>query len=233
MISVNLESILVNKFMEEQNLTMEEAKDLSQVSTIHYGLNKHHSLLYLVKISDASKKIGKLRKKIIYDEMKTHQYEREMWQLYREVTMLKKEYYNIKHQNWEPLILNAYVTFRDIQARNKALEIFSQSPIKKYLGKSFYPESMKLLGTGIYNVSPAMDPETILWENLGTPPRTKFLRAISTLAFCISVFAVSFIGIWGIQLFEKMQVSWVRSDTCDDIFTLDSAFNDHLLPFSL
>ena len=52
MISVSLEEILVKKFMDENGLTVEEAEDLSQVSTIHYGINKHHSFSYLIGISE-------------------------------------------------------------------------------------------------------------------------------------------------------------------------------------
>jgi hypothetical protein len=89
---------------------------------------------------------------------------------------------------------------------------------------------MQLMEKGIYNVSAAMDPETILWENLGTPKRTKALRTIATLAFCVCIFSTSFAGIWAIQLFEKMHVSWVRSE-CNDDYSIQSAFIDHLLPY--
>jgi hypothetical protein len=86
------------------------------------------------------------------------------------------------------LALNAYVTFRDIQARNKALEVFQDSASK----------DMRLLGKGVYKVAPAMDPETVLWENLGTPKAFKIKRVAATIAFCVSIFALSLAGIWGI-----------------------------------
>jgi hypothetical protein len=61
------------------------------------------------------------------------------------------------------------VTFRDIQARNKALEILGTTPLKSLFGKKLVPKELRLLETGIYKAAPAMDPSTILWENLGTP----------------------------------------------------------------
>jgi hypothetical protein len=48
MLAVSLEEILIKKFMDEDGLDELEAQDLSQVSSIHYGMNKHHSLTYLV-----------------------------------------------------------------------------------------------------------------------------------------------------------------------------------------
>jgi hypothetical protein len=52
MLAVNIEEIMVRKFMEEDGLTKVEAEDLCQVSTIHYGINQHHSMHYLIKISE-------------------------------------------------------------------------------------------------------------------------------------------------------------------------------------
>ena len=114
MITVSLEDILVNKFMEENGLSKDEAEDLCQVSSIHYGVNKHHSMSYLIGISERAKKIGVLRKKVNLDPKNTHSYESQQWVLYREITKLKEKYYEIRREDWQPQILNAYITFRDI-----------------------------------------------------------------------------------------------------------------------
>jgi hypothetical protein len=82
--------------MKDENLTEDEAKELSQVSTVYFGLNMYHTLLYLIKIAESSRKIGDLRKKVFFDNKNTHSYERQMWSLYREVTSLKEDYYTIK-----------------------------------------------------------------------------------------------------------------------------------------
>ena len=100
--------------MSEDGLSEFESKDLSQVSSIHFGLNRHHSLYYLLEISKAAKQVGILRDKVIRNQKYTHQYERQMWQFYRQVTKLKEQYYKIKDENWQPEVINAYVTFRDI-----------------------------------------------------------------------------------------------------------------------
>jgi hypothetical protein len=82
--------------MEEDGLDELEAKDLSQVSSIHYGINKHHSLTYLVDISESSQKLGVLRKKVMYNPTGTHNYERSMWRLYSDITKKKEAYYVIR-----------------------------------------------------------------------------------------------------------------------------------------
>jgi hypothetical protein len=79
----------------------------------------------------------------------THAYESQQWVLYRQITKLKEKYYEVRREEWEPKILNAYITFRDIQARNKALEVFN---------RRIHTVDMKLLEEGQYSMSPAVDP---------------------------------------------------------------------------
>lgn len=55
MLAVSLENTLVSKFMAEDGLSEFQAKDLSQVSSIHFGINRHHSLYYLLEISKAAR----------------------------------------------------------------------------------------------------------------------------------------------------------------------------------
>ena len=73
-----------------------------------------------------------------------------MWDLYMEITELKERYYEIRREEWKPVILNAYITFRDIQARNKAIEVFS---------RRIHTKDIKLLENGQqYEISPTVDP---------------------------------------------------------------------------
>jgi hypothetical protein len=67
MMASHLEDTLVEKFIKDNGLSEFEAQDLSQVSSINYGLTQHHPMLYLVEISKKVKKIAVLRKKIRYD----------------------------------------------------------------------------------------------------------------------------------------------------------------------
>ena len=114
MIATHLESVLTQKFMKDDKLTEDEAKDLSQVSSIHYGLREHHPISYLVKISECVKQVSVLKKKMQYDKLNAPIYEEQIWGIYTQVTKLKDKYYKEKMKREEPYIYNAYITFRDI-----------------------------------------------------------------------------------------------------------------------
>jgi hypothetical protein len=52
---------------------------------------------------------------------------------------------------------------------------------------------------------------------------------IYSVAFLI--FLITFIGFWGIQLFEKLRNSYVMSDCSgNDYYSNASAFKDYMLP---
>ena len=90
---------------------------------------------------------------------------------------------------------------------------------------------MKLLEEGQYSVSPAVDPQTIVWENLGTPTPTKVKRMAFTIMFTVSIFLASFFGIWGISLFEKLRNDWGLSEcNGEDVFMNQVAFDDYMNP---
>jgi hypothetical protein len=109
MMATHLESVLTQKFMQDQNMDEDEARDLSQVSSIHYGMRER------------VRHVSVLKKKMQYDKINAPIYEEEMWGIFTQVTRLKDKYYKEKMKLQESRICNAYITFRDIQARNKAL----------------------------------------------------------------------------------------------------------------
>lgn len=129
------------------------------------------------------------------------------------------------------------MTFRDIQSRNKLLELYHMGPIRRFfinmcscISDKLYT-NMKLLNKGFYAIEGAVDPETILWENLGTPASKKAIRVTLNLFVIVLVFLVSFFGLWGIAQFEKLHNKWVKTG-CEgnDIFKIDNAFADLELP---
>ena len=69
-----------------------------------------------------------------------------------------------------------------------------------------------------------------MWENLGTPMSKKLGRWTGSTSVIGIVFATSFFGLWGIQLFERLHNKWVRSDCSgNSYYTIDNAFEDFLL----
>ena len=106
-------------------------------------------------------------------------------------------------------------------------------PIRRFFINMFpavsdklYP-NMKLLNKGFYAFEGAVDPETILWENLGTPAKKKAMRFSLNFMVIILVFVVSFFGLWGIQLFERLYNKWVKTDCSgNETFSIEHAFAD-------
>lgn len=121
------------------------------------------------------------------------------------------------------------------------LELYYHGPLRRWVIQNlccgcwhnrFYPRMM-LLEKGLYQVEGSVDPATILWENLGTPAYMKAKRWTGSAFVILLVFATSYFGLWGIQLFERLNNNWVKSDCSgNEYYTIDSAFEDHLLPLS-
>ena len=89
---------------------------------------------------------------------------------------------------------------------------------------------MLLGGKGLYSLTAASDPATILWENLGTPLAKVIRNQVSFAAVSFVVLSASYFGLYSIHYFEYLRNLWVRSDcTGQSYYAIDDAFNDHLL----
>jgi hypothetical protein len=66
-----------------------------------------------------------------------------------------------------------------------------------------FSKDLRFDNDNILSTEPAVDPETILWENLGTPTNIKSASYTKTTTFTIFVFLMSLTGIVAIALFEK------------------------------
>lgn len=128
-------------------------------------------MIYLVKISETVREVSVLKKKMQYDPVNAPDYEEKIWNLYTDVTRYKDKYYKSKSKaDNGPSILNAQVTFRDIQARNKVIAIYNMNPLKRLcVSCGCYEPKLRLLNKGVYSVSHSVDPTIILWENVGVP----------------------------------------------------------------
>ena len=75
---------------------------------------------HLVAIYDLVKQIAVAKKRMQNDPLGSRKYEKEIWILYQRVTDHKDAYYFDK-MNSEPLVKNAYVTFRSMEGKHRAL----------------------------------------------------------------------------------------------------------------
>ena len=72
------------------------------------------------------------------DPQNTMVYEEQVWALYSQVTK-NKELFLTGRRSSTSNIRNAYLTFRSLDARSKALEVFGVSASKRMLGKIMAP----------------------------------------------------------------------------------------------
>tara|TARA_B110000285_G_scaffold229495_1_gene294316 strand:- start:618 stop:1202 length:585 start_codon:yes stop_codon:yes gene_type:complete len=190
-------------------------------------------MVYLVKISETVREISVLKKKMLYDSMNAPEYEEKMWVLYTEVTRLKDKFYKAKARVEDGAgILNAQITFRDIQARNKALQIYNMNPLKRCCVQGgCYMKHLKLADKGVYEINHADNPIIILWENVAEPMKSKISRCFKNYSISVVIFVFTFFGMWATQLFEKLRAFYVRSDCSgNDFYNIDYAFEDHTKP---
>jgi hypothetical protein len=112
---------------------------------------------------------------------------------------LKDKYYKEKRKLQESLICNAYITFRDIQARNKALQVYTMFPLKRCLVRfGCMDKAMRLQDKGVYTLTHSVDPGIIIWENTGGPMKHKVKMWLEIYSVAFIIFLVTFIGFWGI-----------------------------------
>lgn len=78
---------------------------------------------HLVKIFSECEKIANLKKKIIVDPRNTKRYEVQMWKHYANVTEYNEQYVEEKGST-VPEIKNAYLTFRSMEGKERALKAF-------------------------------------------------------------------------------------------------------------
>jgi len=90
---------------------------------------------------------------------------------------------------------------------------------------------MRLKNKGVYKFSHSVDPGIISWENTGAPFKQKFKLWLEIYSVAFGLFLITFIGFWGVQLFEKTRNSYEMSDCSgNDSYNIEDAFADFFLP---
>ena len=115
----------LEEIVEHELQVIPELKEIQEnqgkVVSIHYGLSSQTTMIYLVEIFKQCEKIADLRKKILVDPPNTRVYEAQQWIHYTEVTRLNDLYYAEKNVI-KPEIINAYVTFRSMESKVRAIQ---------------------------------------------------------------------------------------------------------------
>ena len=157
------------------------------------------------------------------DPQNIPRYEERVWALHSSVTK-NKELYLADRRSSTSNIRNAYLTFRSLHAKNKAIEVFNISASKRWCAENAWCldsifKNKKLLKSGLPVLTEAHDPEIITWEHLGTPVKEKYKKWALVAVIVMLYLLTSFFGIWGIQLFERDRNLWVKSECSQSLYS--------------
>mmetsp|Transcript_14014 Transcript_14014/g.23808 ORF Transcript_14014/g.23808 Transcript_14014/m.23808 type:complete len:888 (-) Transcript_14014:196-2859(-) len=238
MIVTHLEEIMRN---ESQVIDeMEDYQEFQdQVVNVHFGLTSQNIMKYLVGIFEEVEKIAKLKRKMLNDPLQSHNYEKDIWSCYRQITQYKDTYYRDK-ENFKPKIRNAYVTFRSMEGKQRAVQAYTANIFSRIFTElcCCMPavfKKKKLLKKGYYNVDEPGDPDNIIWEHLGVPFCSKFVRYVFAFLCSLVWFALSYAILWALAQLEKKRIDYIRRDCSSSdlvFFTETAAQNDFQLPLS-
>jgi len=150
------------------------------------------------------------------DPQNQSKYEKQIWQHYNAVTSHKDAYFKDK-MGMQPTVANCYITFRSMEGKQRALVAYDTKDVKRIFAEyiccmSSIFKRKKLLQKGYYNVGDTVDPECIIWENLGTSTCSKVLRWVGAGTVCLLLCAISFYGVLQVSNHEKDYVKYMKSD---------------------
>lgn len=137
--------------------------------------------------------------------------------------------------NLKATIKNAFVTFKCYEGQEACLNAFQIFWLEKFLAETCKCATKNLkkkyfLQTTLFRMERAVEPNKIMWENIGAPMSSNIMRALSTIYLSIVVLVINFFILWNIQNFERARSDWVTG-TCNPKrdYTIDDAFYDHFL----
>lgn len=231
MLATHLEKVTQHELQQIEELELIQ-QNHTQVVDINYGLSSQTTMSHLVKIFDECEKIADLKKKIQVDPPRTREYEADVWKHSTNVTNANDAYYKEKLAA-EPQLKKAYVTFRSMEGMRRARSAYNVNFLQRMAAEyccclSGYFVKNKLKQRGYLSVHSTVDPQLLIWENLGLPRRYHLQQHILGFVVVVLIMMVSFGGQYYLSNLEKDLVDIVRSDCSGESrYDIDQAFVDH------
>mmetsp|Transcript_1146 Transcript_1146/g.2100 ORF Transcript_1146/g.2100 Transcript_1146/m.2100 type:complete len:700 (+) Transcript_1146:1456-3555(+) len=233
MIVPHLEEVVRNEVQVISELEGEAHE--SEIIAIHFGRTTQNIIKYLVQIYECAQEISLLRQKIKNDPLNIAEYERREWKLYTRITSLKDTYYHEKVEI-TPRLRNAYVTFRSMEGKQRALQAYYPSRFHRIFTEVFCNMSQmfkkkKLNMKGFYKLGEAFQPENIIWENIGVPLNSKLWRWGTGIVFSGAFLALNFFVLQKLASFEKLKNVYMKNEceTIDSEISMFAAMDDREL----
>jgi hypothetical protein len=180
-------------------------------------------------------KIADLKKKILVDPDNTRTYEAQIWQHYATVTELNDSYYEDKKAA-SGEVVNAYVMFRSMEGKNRAIKAYDIHCCQRICVSfccclSQFFKKKQLIRKGFLTVESPVDPQIIVWENLGISCWSRCAHRMITSMLVLMVLLVGFGGQVYLSNLEKDYNDIVRSDCkSESFYNIDQAWLDYKAP---
>lgn len=133
-------------------------------------------------------------------------------------------------------IRNAYVTFRSMESKGRAIKGYDLNWVQrrvatKCCGLDYFFKKKRLIQEGDMKVRDVVDPQIVLWENVGVSDAQKIEHRILTIVTMIICLAISYIGHYYFQRVAKDLQEFDVSECSDsDWVKIDSAYYDFVRP---
>ena len=212
----------------------------SEIVNVSYGYSSFTTMSHIVEMFKECEKIADLRKKIQVDPQHTREYEAIQWMHYTRITELNDDYYEekarIQRSNGHS-IKNAFITFRSMEGKERCIKAFEISWFQRYFIANCccldgFFRRKKLLQKGFPAIREVVDPQTVIWENLGVSFAYRCNQNMKTYMVILATLFVSFWGFYYFQTIEKDLVSMVRSDCQGEAaYDIDIAWLDNQKPY--
>jgi hypothetical protein len=231
MLATHLEKTTQHELQQIEELELIQ-QNYYHVVEINYGLSSQTTMSHLVKIFDECEKIADLKKKIQVDPSRTREYEAQVWKHSTNVTNANDAYYKEKLAS-EPELKKAYVTFRSMEGMRRARSAYAVNFCQRIAAEyccclSNYFVRNKLKQRGFLRVNTTVDPQILIWENLGLPQSYHMKQHILGFIVVFAIMAISFSGQYYLSNIEKDLVDMARSDCSGESqYDIDKAFGDY------
>jgi hypothetical protein len=84
----------------------------------------------------------------------------------------------------------------------------------------------KLLNKGYYDLVDTVDPDNLIWENIGSSKTSKAKRWIGAISIALMLFAVCFYFYFQTAYLERQRVDLNLSTCSEPFYTTQSAWDD-------
>lgn len=169
---------------------------------------------------------------MLNDPKNSHVYEHRIWKMHNDVTYHKNEYYRQKNSASTDII-NAYVSFRSMEGKQRILYSYQLKSWRRVLAqcfcgmKSVFRRKM-LLEKGYYDLEDAAESDDIIWEHHGIQLVQTLKKYAAVTVICVATLLFTAMVFMLVADQEKARFNYVKNDCSLESYNQEQAYIDLL-----